>query len=205
MRVNSLRRIAGLAFAIGLLLPAAAGAQVALHELSVKGKVLFQDFNNKDEPRVGSQSFNERDIIGICLDEEKPAKTLKLFVRLDCEGLLEGGSIEIWNTGDPIQMVDEIGEVSLGTFPLVKGTSFEEPKEITALGEVDIACGLGAFDTEIFGRLRIKFSEDDQGNFCPSTGNGSKLVGEMEVFGDDGIVDNGRVKLKKPSINVQPQ
>ena len=62
MNRNSLRSIAGLAFAAGLLLPAIASAQVSAHELSLSGKVLYQQEKNNGDLKVRSESFKIKDI-----------------------------------------------------------------------------------------------------------------------------------------------
>jgi hypothetical protein len=197
-------KVAALASMMWLVVPAAASAQVALHELDVKGKLLYQDYNKSDQPRVGRESFKSRDVIGVCLGEEQPDKNLKLFLRIDCQDLGSGGAVEIWNTGSPAQIVEEIGEVSLDELVLVSGASFEEPSSATALAEVEIECGEGAFAAEFGGKFDIKFSEDDQSNFCPRTAKASKLIGGAVVFGEPAILENGSVNAKKPTVNVQP-
>jgi hypothetical protein len=198
MNRNSLRSIAGLAFAAGLLLPAIASAQVSAHELSLSGKVLYQQEKNNGDLKVRSESFKIKEIAEVCTDEPLGKKE-KVFLIVDCGALGEPIPIQIFNT-DPIMAGDEIGRITFDEIGPLFSTKGEETKSATALGTVEIDCE-GSVDAEMSGKLEIKY-KDIEGESCPNTVKASKLVGAGS-FGDEemdveGILDNGSLNAKKP-------
>ena len=207
MRNSTFGRVAILALMMGLLVPAAASAQVSFHELNLNGKVLYQDTKNNDaeDLKISSESFDSRKLGEVCRGEELEKKE-KVFLVVDCEDL--SVDIQIINTDkDNISFNEIIGTVVLEEDTALAKTKTRnfgkedeetELQQVTALGAVEIECE-GA-ELEMGGKFDVKFKDE-----CPNTVKASKLFGTASIGGlldIEGIIDNGRANANKPNATI---
>jgi len=183
---------------------------ISLHELTINWKVSYQDAKN-DDLKIGKDNVGNREFIQACMGlSEKPDKSLKLFLQIDCDEVDQEedlvAPIHIINTGDPKTLVDTIGAVSLRSVPLFQTKKNGDVlQKVKTLAQVNIACEGAIAAFELDGVLDINFKENDFGDFCPTTVNGKKFVGELELLDEDvqdAIVDNTTVKAKKPTLSI---
>jgi hypothetical protein len=177
-----------LGFALVLLLPFAATAQVTAHQVKISVKAVGQTTNDQDFDKFDRFSGNTNDVLTICGGGEPPARDVALFLFLDCSDVplsLENNLLAIVDT-NPILLLEEVGSVSFDTARFMRNESSNGLQ--SALVPVTMEFDCGAITLEGSGIMKLEFKDLD-GTQCPNSAS-VKVTGvssQPVPF----IVDNG--------------